>query len=145
MQELSFGEYPVYDAGGISMTVSTYDNDFEYTAIIKDGSGVGRVQLCQKYSSFIGTLGALIPIGCSNYYLYTVLQNIDFRQFITGMAIPHIYFKDYKSTLVPFPSATKRMHIESLSKYYDDRIENAEKTLALLLSLKAGFLQQLFI
>lgn len=145
MQKKSFGTYPVYDAGGILMTISTYDNDFEYTAIIKDGSGVGRVQLCQKYSSFIGTLGALIPVRCSNYYLYTVLQNIDFRNFVTGMAIPHIYFKDYKNTLVPFPNEKMRNHIESISKYCDMRIDNAEKTLVILQSLKGGLMQKMFI
>lgn len=138
-------EYPVYDAGGIVAHIDKYDFDFEYVAIIKDGSGVGRLQLCQAKSSIIGTLGALVPKGCSAKYLYAVLQSVDFRRFITGMAIPHIYYKDYKSVQVPFPEQIIQNEIEQILMKYDFICDNANNELLQLQLLKQSLLQALFI
>ena len=38
------GIYPVYDAAGISGYIDHYDIDSDYITIVKDGSGVGRLQ-----------------------------------------------------------------------------------------------------
>ncbi len=139
------GTFPVYDASGKVAHIDSYDFDFEYVAIIKDGSSVGRLQLCKDQSSIIGTLGAIKPKGCSVNYLYVVLQSIDFRQFTTGMAIPHIYYKDYKSVLVPFPDKVTQNKIEMLLSKIDTIIAHESTMFNLLQLAKSSLLQQLFI
>ena len=139
------GIYPVYDAAGIAGYIDYYDIDSDYITIVKDGSGVGRLQKCDKKSSFIGTLGALVAKNCTTAFLYAVLQTIDFSKFVTGMAIPHIYYRDYKSTLLPFPSEEKQHFISQLLKKFDIYIENETQKLTNMLAYKQGLLQQMFI
>ena len=139
------GIYPVYDAAGIAGYIDYYDIDSDYITIVKDGSGVGRLQKCDKKSSFIGTLGALVAKICTTDFLYAVLQTIDFSKFVTGMAIPHIYYRDYKSTLLPFPSEEKQHFISQLLKKFDIYIENETQKLTNMLAYKQGLLQQMFI
>lgn len=139
------GKYPVYDAGGIITHIATYDFDNPYIAIIKDGSGVGRLQLCRGQSSIIGTLGALLPIDCNVDYLYAALQTVDFRQFTTGMAIPHIYYKDYKNIAIPYPNEVTQRSIENLAKNFDEILLRENSLLLHLQQQKTALLQQLFI
>ena len=139
------GIYPVYDAAGISGYIDHYDIDSDYITIVKDGSGVGRLQKCDKKSSFIGTLGALVAKNCTTDFLYAVLQTIDFSKFVTGMAIPHIYYKDYKNTLLPFPCEIKQHSISKFFKKIDEYIENETQKLSNILKYKQGLLQQMFI
>ena len=139
------GAYPVYDAGGVAAFVDFYDMDTNYIAIIKDGSGVGRLQFCQAESSFIGTLGGLIPKNCSAFYLYTALQTIDFKEYVTGMAIPHIYYKDYKYAMLPYPCEKDRAKIQVIFQNLDCKITNAEMLLEKFNEMKKSLLQQLFI
>ena len=145
IESIGAGTYPVYDAGGIVAKINHFDFSEAYVAIIKDGSGVGRLQLCAANSSIIGTLGALFPKHCTVGYLYAVLQMIDYRQFVTGMAIPHIYYKDYKNIEVPFPDDISRNNIERLLNSIDTILDKECKLLDLLQLQKASFLQQLFI
>ena len=139
------GIYPVYDAAGLSMYIDTYDMHEEYISIVKDGSGIGRLQKCDKNSSFIGTLGALVAKNCEIDYLFAVLQTIDFSRFATGMAIPHIYYKDYKNTLIPLPSQDTQKNISRLFRNIDIHIEQNSIQLDNILVLKHGLLQQMFI
>lgn len=145
IEKHNMGAFSVYDASGIIAQIDSYDFDFDYVAIIKDGSGVGRLQLCEAQSSIIGTLGAIKPKDCTVNYLYAVLQNIDFRQFTTGMAIPHIYYKDYKNVLVPFSDKTTQNKIEMLLSKLDTVITHESALLDLLQLAKSSLLQQLFI
>ena len=139
------GVYPVYDAGGIATFVDFYDMETDYIAIIKDGSGVGRLQFCQAKSTFIGTLGGLIPKNCSTFYLYTALQTIDFKEYVTGMAIPHIYYRDYKDAMLPYPCEKDRAKIQVIFQNLDCKITNAEMLLEKFNEMKKSLLQQLFI
>lgn len=139
------GKYPIYDASGIVALIDEYDFANTYVAIIKDGSGVGRLQLCQSKSSIIGTLGAIFPKHCTVAYLFAVLQTIDFRQFTTGMAIPHIYYKDYKNCLIPFPPQEQRNKIERVLTAIDFMIDKESRILSLLRQQKTSLMQQLFI
>ena len=139
------GVYPVYDAGGIATFVDFYDMETDYIAIIKDGSGVGRLQFCQAKSTFIGTLGGLIPKNCSAFYLYTALQTIDFKEYVTGMAIPHIYYRDYKDAMLPYPCEKDRAKIQVIFQNLDCKITTAEMLLEKFNEMKKSLLQQLFI
>jgi type I restriction enzyme S subunit len=135
----------VYDASGVSTYINQFDMKENYIAIIKDGSGVGRVQYCKAYSSFIGTLGGIVAQNCNTYYLYSILDNIDFKNYITGATIPHIYYKDYKNIEIPFPQQAVRTQIEQFFRCLDKQCYNTEKTLEYLILLKKAMLQQLFI
>ena len=138
------GTYPVYDASGIAMYTNKYDMEIDYVSIVKDGSA-GRLQYCTAYSSFIGTLGALIAKDCSTYYLYIILQTVDFSKFITGSIIPHIYYRDYKNLILPFPDEIKRNQISNLFKQIDNNIENNNIIISNLTLYKQGLLQKMFI
>ena len=90
------GAFPVYRATGISGYTETADINGESILIIKDGSGVGTVKFVTGEYSYIGTLNSLsAKDGYCLKYIYIALQRFNFEPYKTGMAIPHIYFKDY--------------------------------------------------
>ena len=90
------GSYPVYGATGLIGYTNNYAYNGESILIVKDGSGVGSLSYVNDHFSVIGTLNYLT--AKENYsilYLYYALMAFNFTPYITGMAIPHIYFKDY--------------------------------------------------
>ena len=90
------GAYPVYGANGIVGYLDDYNTEGEAVYIIKDGSGVGTVSYVTGKCSATGTLNTLqAKDGYSLQYLYYLLKVFNFEPYKTGMAIPHIYFKDY--------------------------------------------------
>ncbi len=92
------GEYPIFGASGLIKKVSFYHQDNPYLSIVKDGSGVGRVTKMEAYTSVIGTLQYILPKENIDLdYLHYALMSVDFKKYIAGAAIPHIYFKDYKN------------------------------------------------
>ncbi len=92
------GPYAIYGASGYIKNVSFYHNEKPYLSIVKDGSGVGRVTKMEAFTSTIGTLQYIFPKeGIDLNYLYYSLISIDFKKYVAGAAIPHIYFKDYKN------------------------------------------------
>ena len=139
------GDYPVYDAAGITTYIDQFDIDKNYISIIKDGAGVGRLQFCQSNSSIIGTMGAIIPKKCDSYYLYYSLQTVDFRKYIIGSTIPHIYFKDYSNVNIPFVDKIEQKKISIVLCKIDQQIINSSSILILMNQLKSGLLQQLLI
>lgn len=95
------GEYPVYGAGGLISKVDFYHQEKEYIAIVKDGSGIGRVSFLPPKSSVIGTMQYILPVkGFDIKYVCYCLQSLDLSKYKQGAAIPHIYFKDYGERLV---------------------------------------------
>jgi type I restriction enzyme S subunit len=92
------GKYPIFGASGLIKNVSFYHQSKPYLSIVKDGSGVGRITKMDAYSSVIGTLQYILPNeGIDLDYLNYSLMSIDFKKYVAGAAIPHIYFKDYKN------------------------------------------------
>ena len=92
------GVYPIFGASGKIKNISFYHQDKPYFSIVKDGSGVGRVTKMDAYTSVIGTLQYILPKeNIDLNYLYYSLISIDFKKYVAGAAIPHIYFKDYKN------------------------------------------------
>ena len=99
------GLYPVYGANGIVGYLDTYNTTSEAIYIIKDGSGVGTVSYVNGKCSATGTLNILqTNDGFSLRYLYFMLKVFGFEPYKTGMAIPHIYFKDYGKAKIYCPS-----------------------------------------
>ncbi|MGR6862801.1 restriction endonuclease subunit S [Aliivibrio salmonicida] len=109
------GEFPVFGAKGYVQGVSFFQQENDYLAIIKDGAGIGRVSDHPAKSSILATMQYLIPKGGFELrFIKYCLESIDFSEYRTGSTIPHIYFKDYKSTPVPLPSIPEQKRIVAL-------------------------------
>jgi type I restriction enzyme S subunit len=92
------GEYPIFGASGLIKNVSFYHREKPYLSIVKDGSGFGRITKMDAFTSVIGTLQYILPNDDIDLdYLNYSLMSVDFKKYVQGAAIPHIYFKDYKS------------------------------------------------
>ena len=83
-------------ANGIVGFLDSYNTPDEAIYIVKDGSGVGSVAYVKGKCSATGTLNILTAKqDYSLQFLYYLLKVFNFEPYKTGMAIPHIYFKDY--------------------------------------------------
>ena len=110
--ENEVGNYPIFGASGLIKNISFYHQDKSYLSIVKDGSGVGRVTKMDAYTSVIGTLQYILPKeNVDLNYLYYSLISIDFKKYVTGAAIPHIYFKDYKNEPFLWMPLPEQQHI----------------------------------
>ena len=140
------GSYPVYGATGLIGYTNSYAYNGESILIVKDGSGVGSLSYVNDHFSVIGTLNYLT--AKENYsilYLYYALMAFNFTPYITGMAIPHIYFKDYGKAKLFYPSIEKRIRIASLLHNIDQKLV-AEQNLVISLSAQKSYLlRMLFI
>lgn len=138
------GVYKVYGATGFLQKINFYNEEEEYISIVKDGAGVGRVLLCESKSSVLGTLDILKAKNNTNlYFLYLILSNINFKKYIIGSTIPHIYFKDYKLEKVLIPSSKEQQKIAKILSNFDNEIENLIKYKDYLIQQKQGLMQQL--
>lgn len=98
------GDYPVFGASGFVQNVNFYHRETPYIGIVKDGSGVGRVNIYPAYSSLLGTMQYIIPKeGNLLGYIAYALKGLNLSSFASGAAIPHIYFKDYSKCKIPVP------------------------------------------
>ena len=140
------GTYPVYGANGIVGYLDNYNTEGEAVYIIKDGSGVGTVSYVTGRCSATGTLNTLqAKEGYSLQYLYYMLKVFNFEPYKTGMAIPHIYFKDYGKAKVFCPSYTEQLRYARLLSAMDSKL-SVEKNILTSLSLQKQYLlRQMFI
>lgn len=128
------GDYPVYGASGFVQNVDFYHRDTEYIGIVKDGSGVGRVNIYPAYSSLLGTLQYIIPKqGYSLNFVAYALKSLKLADFASGAAIPHIYFKDYGEVAISVPSLAEQERIVEVLDREFEKIDamkaNAEQNL----------------
>ena len=140
------GTYPVYGANGIVGYLDNYNTEKEAVYIIKDGSGVGTVSYVTGKCSATGTLNTLqAKEGYSLQYLYYMLKVFNFEPYKTGMAIPHIYFKDYGKAKIFCPSYTEQLKYARLLTAIDNKL-SAEQSILTDLSLQKQYLlRQMFI
>lgn len=128
-QVKSEGNYKVYGANGICGYSDSPAILEDAILIVKDGSGVGNVSYASGEYSVIGTSNYLTAkSGYSLKYLYYCLMIFNFVPYRTGMAIPHIYFKDYGKALIYCPSLDKQVQIATLLSMIECKIE-AEKAI----------------
>lgn len=144
--EENLGNFPLYGAEGIIKLVDFYELENPYISIIKDGAGVGRLNLCKGFSSALGTLQCLIPKEDIDInFLYFYLKTLNIRKYIVGSTIPHIYFKDYSNERIKVPSLKDQQIIGNyfaLTQKRNDIIKNNIKNFN---TFKQGLLQQMFI
>lgn len=128
------GTYPLFSAKGFYKNISFYHQEEEYLAIIKDGAGIGRISIHPPKSSCVGTMQYLIPKkGFDIRFIRYCLLSIDFTKYSQGATIPHIYFKDYKSELLPKLSFEEQLELVSkldqAFEVIDQAIANTEKNI----------------
>lgn len=143
--EKNKGDYKIYGASGLLQFVDFFIEEENYISIVKDGAGVGNLFFCDKKSSVLGTLEMIKPKeGISIGFLYPLLSNINFKKYVTGSTIPHIYFKDYSKEKVNVPSLFEQQKIANFLTSIDTQIQTLEKKKTLLEQYKKGILQKIF-
>lgn len=140
------GTYPVYGANGVVGYLDNYNTENEAIYIIKDGSGVGSTSYVTGKCSATGTLNILrAKEGYSLQYLYYMLKVFNFEPYKTGMAIPHIYFKDYGKAKAFCPTYKEQLQYARLLSAIDKRLTVEHGLLASLSLQKQYLLRQMFI
>ena len=140
------GTFPVYGANGIVGYLDNYNTEKEAVYIIKDGSGVGAVSYVTGKCSATGTLNTLqAKEGHSLQYLYYILKVFNFEPYKTGMAIPHIYFKDYGKAKIFCPPYQEQLRYAKMLSAIDDKLLAEQNILTNLSLLKQYLLRQMFI
>ena len=140
------GTYPVYGANGVVGYLDNYNTENEAIYIIKDGSGVGSTSYVTGKCSATGTLNILrAKEGYSLQYLYYMLKVFNFEPYKTGMAIPHIYFKDYGKAKVFCPTYKEQLQYARLLSAIDKRLTVEHGLLTSLSLQKQYLLRQMFI
>lgn len=140
------GLYKVFGANGMVGYTDVPQMSGEAILIIKDGSGVGTTSYAQGEFSVIGTLNYLTAKG--NYdlrYLYFALSVFNFQPYKTGMAIPHIYFKDYGSAKIYCPPLAEQKRVANVLGKLENKLFVEQELLASFNQQKQYLLSQMFI
>ena len=140
------GDYPVYGATGVCGYTNAPEVDGDSILIIKDGASVGVTYYASGKYSAIGTLNRLVAKrGYSLRYLYYCLKVFNFAPYRTGLAIPHIYFRDYGKAKVWCPSLDEQQRIADALSKVEQKIAIEKSLLEQLYSQKRFLLQAMFI
>ena len=140
------GDYKVYGANGICGYSDSPAILEDSILIVKDGSGVGNVSYASGEYSVIGTSNYLtVKSGYSLKYLYYSLMIFNFTPYRTGMAIPHIYFKDYGKALIYCPSLDEQVQIATILSQIECKIETEKAITDYYQQQKSFLLQSMFI
>lgn len=108
------GKYPLFGASGLVKNIDFFHQDKPYIGIVKDGAGVGRVNIYPAYSSLVGTMQYIFPKeGYSIDFIKYFLVKLDLSHCVSGATIPHIYFKDYGKENIPTPPLDTQLAIVS--------------------------------
>ena len=143
---LDAGIYPVYGAIGICGYTDTPDVSGDGILIIKDGASVGVTYFADGSYSSIGTLNRLTAKEDINLrYIYYCLKVLNFTPYKTGLAIPHIYFKDYGKHKIWCPPLEQQSSIADALTTIDNKIQVEKSLLEQLNSQKRYMLNQMFI
>lgn len=138
--------YPVYDAIQEIGKDLQYDMKEPYISILKDGAGVGRLNLRAGKSSVIGTMGYIQANNVDIQFLYYRMKLLNFRKFIIGSTIPHLYYKDYSKEKILIPTSNdEQKKIGHFILNIDKLISNKTLKLDYLKQRKQGLLQKMFI
>lgn len=144
--ELKQSGYAVYGADSIIGYIDSFQHKHPYISIVKDGSGVGRLNLCEGQTSTLGTLSALKSKDERKYQIewaYYLLNTIDFSSYVKGSGIPHIYYSDYKSQNIGVPKPDEQQKIAACLSSLDEVITAESQKLEVLKDHKKGLLQNL--
>ena len=138
------GDYPLFDANNLVTLTNEYDQEEKYISIIKDGAGVGRVQLRPAKSSVIGTMGYIKKQGSDLDFIFYIMQQLNIVAYVTGSTIPHIYYKDYSNENFFVPSLREQKQISRFLKTIDNLITLHQRKLERLTKYKDTMLEKMF-
>lgn len=140
------GVYKVFGANGLVGYTDVPQMNGDAILVIKDGSGVGTTSYARGKFSVIGTLNYLTVIGSNDLqYLYFALSVFNFQPYKTGMAIPHIYFKDYGNAKIYCPSITEQKRAANVLGKLESKLFVEQELLASFNQQKQYLLGQMFI
>lgn len=139
------GIYPLYGASGFIKTIDSYHMDIPYIGIVKDGSGIGRINKYPAYSSVLSTMQYVVPKdNCIIDYLYFLLIKLNLSDFARGAAIPHIYFADYSNIKIKLHTLGKQIQIVEELNCLTSIIEKQKKQLEELDNLAQAIFYDMF-
>lgn len=140
--------FKLFGADGLVGFIDSFKQDEDYIAVIKDGSGAGRLSYYPSKSSVVGTLTYLKVKNKKKNdvkFQFYNLHNIDFKNHIKGGGIPHIYYSDYKNDFIGNPNNLAEQHkIAACLSSLDKVIAGHEEKLTALEEHKKGLMQNLF-
>ena len=140
------GPFPVFGASGLCGYNNEALEESDSILVTKDGSGVGTCQYATGAHSFLGTLCSLTAKdGVYLPYVYYALLNFNFASFKTGLAIPHIYFKDYGKAVIYCPSYDEQVRIASGLEKLEAKINTDKELLKQYQLQKEYLLSRMFI
>lgn len=143
---LSSGLCKVFGANGLVGYKDVPQMNGDAILVIKDGSGVGTVSYAQGKFLVIGTLNYLTVIGNNDLrYLYFALSVFNFQPYKTGMAIPHIYFKDYGKAKIYCPSLAEQKRVANVLDKLESKLFVEQELLASFNQQKLYLLGKMFI
>lgn len=142
---MSNGKYKLYDANKCIGYTERNIQSNDYITIIKDGSGVGRVRILPKETSFIATMGAIKTKDSSLYFLYCCFLKIDFSKHISGATIPHVYFRDYGLEVFRVPTFEEQVVIGDYFQKLDKLINQHQQQITKLNNIKQACLKKMFV
>ena len=147
IKQEDLGDYPVYGANGIIKKINNYEIEYPSIAIVKDGSGVGKMfKLSGKYS-ILSTLNYLTSKpGYDIDYIYYALKQKSLKKYVVGSGIPHIYFGGYEQEKIYIPqNELQQQNITSVLQSIDEEIGNEIKQLKNYELLKKYLLKNMFV
>ena len=140
------GPFPVFGASGLCGYSNEALEESDSILVTKDGSGVGTCQYATGAHSFLGTLCSLTAKeGTYLPYVYYSLLNFYCASFKTGLAIPHIYFKDYGNAIIYCPSYDEQVRIASGLEKIEAKIKSEKEILKQYQLQKEYLLSRMFI
>ena len=140
------GPFPVFGASGLCGYSNEALEESDSILVTKDGSGVGTCQYATGAHAFLGTLCSLTAKeGVYLPYVYYALLNFNFASFKTGLAIPHIYFKDYGKAVIYCPSYDEQVRIASGLEKIEAKIKSDTELLKQYELQKEYLLSRMFI
>lgn len=146
--EENYGKYPLFEAQGFIKHINFYEKDESYIGIVKDGVGVGRIFILPEKSSVLGTLNYLFlkdSIKNNLKFVYYWISTINFKKYIVGSTIPHIYFKDYSKIEIKIPNKKEQTKIAKFLSNTDSKINLMELEIKNFEMMKNYLLQKMFI
>lgn len=131
--EKNFGEYPLYGASGLVKNIDFYISDKDYLGVVKDGSGAGKIFYLEKKSSIVGTMEYVYPKdNVTIRFLESSMNQLNIADSIAGIAIPHIYFKDYSEKYISLPPLELQIEFENFVQLIDKSKFIVQKQIKLL-------------
>jgi type I restriction enzyme S subunit len=142
---LENGQYSVYGANAVVGLTNTYISEKSYISIVKDGAGVGRVLLCDKKTNILGTMGCInVDDNTDINFIYNFMKNINWKRYIIGSTIPHVYYSDFKNIRLPKIDIEQQKKIGNLLSSMDKIIDLHKQELEQLKLKKKYYLNKIF-